>query len=74
MVQYLDYQRLQQKGTTYDHPCSGCSRVTMQRQDRYIRLSNLRGRFETATKTAITAQVLITIVSVVKRYSEAVGV
>ena len=45
-------QRLRATGRLSDRPRSGHPRVTMQRQDRCIRLVHLRNRLRTVTKTA----------------------
>ena len=45
------YTRLMLTGTTNDRPRSGRPRVTTPRQDRFIRLSQLRDQFRTATET-----------------------
>ena len=47
------YQRLRQTGTTNDRPRSGRPRVTSRRQDRYMPLTHLRNRFQTAVETAL---------------------
>jgi len=47
-------QRLVQFGNTNDRPRSGRPRVTTARQDRLMRLTNLRNRTRTAVETAIT--------------------
>ena len=45
-------QRFQATGRTEDRPRSGRPRVTTRGQDRYIRNTHLRDRFQTATATA----------------------
>ena len=45
-------QRLRATGRITDRPRSGRPRVTMQRQDRRVRLVHLRNRLRTATETA----------------------
>lgn len=47
------WQRLRRTGNTADRPRSGRPRVTTARQDRQIRLTHLRDRFQTATETAL---------------------
>ena len=44
--------RYRETGRFVDRPRSGRPRVTIERQDRYIRLSHLRRRFHPASKTA----------------------
>ena len=44
--------RLRQTDRTNDRPCSGKSRVTSQREDRYLRLIHLRNRMITTEDTA----------------------
>lgn len=45
--------RFRQTGSTRDRPRPGAPRVTTPRQDRYIRLTHLRNRFQTAVTTAM---------------------
>ena len=45
-------QRFKTTGRTEDRPGSGRPRVTMHGQDRYVRNTHLRNRFQTATATA----------------------
>ena len=45
-------QRFQATGRTAGRPRSGRQRVTTRGQDRYIRNTHLRNRFQTATTTA----------------------
>ena len=46
--------RLRETGSTLDRPRSGRPRVTSPQEDRFIRLSHLRHRFQPATLTAAT--------------------
>ena len=46
--------RLRETGSTLDRPRSGRHRVTLPQEDRFIRLSHLRHRFQPATLTAAT--------------------
>ena len=46
------YERLRTNGTTDDRPGIGRPRVTLRRQDRYIRLVQLRDRFRLPRETA----------------------
>ena len=46
--------RLRETGSTLDRPRSGRPRVTSPQEDRFIRLSHLRHRFQPANLTAAT--------------------
>ena len=48
------FQRHQRSNNVQDLPRSGRPRITISRQDRYIRVQHLRNRFQAATVTART--------------------
>ncbi|XP_069109899.1 uncharacterized protein [Argopecten irradians] len=48
------HQRYVQTGSLNDRPRPGRQRVTLDRQDRYIRVTHIHDRFQTASQTART--------------------